>query len=75
MLALKLSAKRYGILVDKFNEGNPVMMIAVGVVLSLATAVSNAWQRQWLKQDGQLLLTLTNNLQTTSWWQLNMTVA
>lgn len=70
-VGLEASANGMGWLVDKFNEGNPVMMVAVGVVLSLATAMGIMKVASMAQAGWTAAVTLANSLQTASWWQLN----
>lgn len=70
-VGLEASANGMSWMVDKFNEGNPVMMVAVGVVLSLATAMGIMKVASMAQAGWTAALTLANNAQTASWWQLN----
>lgn len=70
-VGLEASANGMSWMVDKFNEGNPVMMVAVGVVLSLATAMGIMKVASIAQAGWTAALTLANNAQTASWWQLN----
>lgn len=58
-------------LVAKFKEGNPVILIATGLVVSLAAAMT-AMKIATMAQAGWAsIMTLANNVQTASWWSLN----
>ncbi len=70
-VGLEAGANGMGWLVDKFNEGNPIMLVAVGVILSLATAMGLMKVASMAQAGWTAALTLANNMQTASWWQLN----
>ena len=60
-----------GWLVDKFKEGNPVLLIATGIILSLASAMTVIKIATMAQATWTDIMTLANKLQTASWWQLN----
>jgi hypothetical protein len=70
-VGLEASANGMSWLSDKFNEGNPVMLVAVGVILSLATAMGIMKVASMAQAGWTTIVTLANNVQTASWWQLN----
>ncbi|WP_435138916.1 tape measure protein [Formosa sp. A9] len=58
-------------LVDQFKEGNPIILMATGLILSMATAMTVMKIATMVQTTWTGLLTLANNMQTASWWQLN----
>ena len=70
-VGLEAGANGMGWLVDKFNEGNPIMLVAVGVILSLATAMGLMKVASMAQAGWTAVVTLANGVQTASWWQLN----
>jgi len=70
-VGLEASANGMSWMVDKFNEGNPIMLVAVGVILSLATAMGIMKAASMAQAGWTAAVTLANNMQTASWWQLN----
>ena len=70
-VGFEAGANGMGWLVDKFNEGNPVMLVTVGVVLSLATAMGIMTAASMAQAGWTWIQTTANKMQTASWWQLN----
>lgn len=70
-VGLEASAEFMGYLSDKFKEGHPVMMLATGVILSVATALGIMKAATMAQAAWSSITTFTNNIQTASWWKLN----
>ena len=58
-------------LTKKLKEGNPVMMIITGTLLSIATAMTIIKIATMAQATWTSILTLANSMQTASWWSLN----
>ncbi len=56
---------------QKFQEGHPIMMIIAGTLFTIATAMGIMKIATMAQAGWSAVLTLANNIQTASWWQLN----
>lgn len=70
-VGIEATANGMGWMIDKFKEGNPIMLVAVGVILSLATAMGLMKVASMAQAGWTAVVTLANGVQTASWWQLN----
>lgn len=56
---------------DKFQQGHPIMMLIAGTLFTVATAMGVMKVATMAQAGWAAILTLANNIQTASWWQLN----
>ncbi|AUS04484.1 tape measure protein [Pseudotamlana carrageenivorans] len=58
-------------LIDQFQAGNPIIVMATGLILSMATALAIMKVATMAQSAWTWALATANKVQTASWWQLN----
>ena len=69
--ALDAASNGIGWLINKFNEGNPVMMAAVYAIGSVVASMVLMKAAAMAQAAWTGIVTVANMLQTASWWSLN----
>ncbi len=68
---LEAGANAMGWLITKFREGNPIVLALAGTILTVSAAMGIMKLASIAQATWTGIVTIANNLQTASWWQLN----